>query len=73
MSNYIPSFLVKFKTMKKIAASSATLNTTRDSGAGEGKKKRGDKYFFLKLFKVSWRFILTENEKKTQKRRSLEN
>ena len=34
--------------MKKIAASSATLNTTRDSGASEGKNKRGDKKFFLK-------------------------
>ena len=64
MYNYIPSSLVKFKTMKKkIAAGSAKLNTTRDSGAGEGKKKRGDKKFFKKVFQVSWRLILTENGK----------
>ena len=47
MYNCTPSFLVKVKTMKKIAASSATLNTTRDSGAGEGQKKRGEKNIFF--------------------------
>ena len=50
MYNCKPKFLVKIRTMKKIAASSATLNSTRDSGAGEGKKKRDDKKIFLKKY-----------------------
>ena len=56
MYNYIPSFFVKFKTMKNIAEISATLNTTRDSGAGEGKSKRGDENVFEKIISVEAHF-----------------